>query len=158
MSASRTNFITPDSVNSILTSSETSALRRLVEGCRRYRVLAVRLQALLPEELAHHCTFGNLNGDELVMVVASAAWATRLKYTSEQLIRHCNQHFGINVRRLSIKIDGALFMGPRAEEEPVREAALSPAAHRCVRESLAGCSDPVLREFLERLDQIAKAR
>lgn len=149
---------TPSPIGAIFSSSKTSILSDLVKGSRQHRTFSAHFQPLLPRELAHHCAFASLNREELVVIVASAAWATRLNYLSKDLIAQFNQRFRQSVKRLTIKIDSDYFMGAPSDELPAREATLSPTAHQCVLRSLEQCSDPILRQFLENLDRTFRSQ
>lgn len=143
------------SIQSLLTSSEPSDLQGLLAQCQRHHQMARQVQALLPPELIHYCTLGELDGDRLVMIAASGAWATRLRYAADALLHDCNHHFGTKVSQLSIKIDGSLFRECSKKAEPSKQAKLSPEAHELIKQALNDGDDSVLRPFLEGLNRIA---
>lgn len=57
-----------------------NALEALVKRNALRQSLTAQLRAVVPSELAPHCQVADLTGTRLTIHVASAAWATRLRF------------------------------------------------------------------------------
>lgn len=57
-----------------------NALERLVKGSAAREAWTEQVRAVVPRNLAAHCQVADMRGGRLTIHVASAAWATRLRF------------------------------------------------------------------------------
>lgn len=79
-------------------------LSRLVERAREAGALDARVRALLPDELAAHVTGAVLNGDTVVVLADSAAWATRIRFMAPELVARLAPRYDGGVARVRVKV------------------------------------------------------
>jgi hypothetical protein len=68
-----------------LFSGSDGALARLERGASAAEALAATVRAALPEALRPHVLAANRRGDDLVVIVDSAAWAARVRYAGTRV-------------------------------------------------------------------------
>jgi hypothetical protein len=68
-----------------LSVSLPAAIGKLERQARAASDLAAAVRAKLPEELRPHVLTATRRGDQLVLTVDSAAWATRVRYSGTRL-------------------------------------------------------------------------
>ena len=68
-----------------LFSGLDSGLARLAEKAAAVASLTVKVQQSLPEPLRPHVVSASRRGDDLVVIVDSAAWSARVRYAGPQL-------------------------------------------------------------------------
>jgi hypothetical protein len=79
-------------------------LSRLVERARAAGELDARVRSLLPEPLASHVTGAVLHGDTVVVLVDSAAWASRLRFHGPELVERLAPRYDGAVSRVQVKV------------------------------------------------------
>ena len=81
-------------------------LSRLVERAREAGELDARVRTLLPDGLGAHVTgaaFHAADG-EVVVLVDSAAWASRIRFHAPELVAQLAPRFDGAVRRVRVKV------------------------------------------------------
>lgn len=77
----------------LLKSGSGNSLEKLIRRARKMDDLTTTLQAALPKDLAENLLAANVRDDaQLVLVCSSSAWASRLRFESELLIKVANEH------------------------------------------------------------------
>jgi len=83
-----------------------SDLSRLVERAREAGELDARVRSLLPEGLGEHVTgaaFHQTEG-EVVVLVDSAAWASRIRFHAPELVAQLAPRYDGAVTRVRVKV------------------------------------------------------
>lgn len=62
------------------------------------------MRALLPDDLAAHVTGAVLHGDTVVVLVDSAAWASRLRFHAPELVARLAPRYDGAVTRVRVKV------------------------------------------------------
>jgi hypothetical protein len=140
----------PKSVRHLLKDKPT--LKRLEHGISSRRTLLGEGLAHLPREVAPHCLAAQIEGTRLTLHSDSPAWATRLRYFSNQL-RSLLEPTHPDLREIRIKV-----LLTRASGRPAPKRKPYKSAHAAeVIESSAGATAPgPLREALLRLSRAVK--
>ena len=79
-------------------------LSQLVTRAREAGELDARVRALLPEALAAHVTGAVLHVDTVVVLVDSAAWASRLRFHAPELVARLAPRYDGAVTRVRVKV------------------------------------------------------
>jgi len=79
-------------------------LSQLVLRAREAGELDARVRALLPESLAAHVTGAVLHDDTVVVLVDSAAWASRLRFHAPELAERLAPRYDGAVTRVRVKV------------------------------------------------------
>jgi hypothetical protein len=79
-------------------------LAQLVSRARESGELDARVRALLPDELAAHVTGAVLHEDTVVVLVDSAAWASRLRFEAPELVKRLAPRYDGAVKRVRVKV------------------------------------------------------
>jgi len=106
-----------------------------------------KLQFALPDEVRGRWRLARLDEEELVVVVQSSGWATRLRYLSRVLQDTAQRVGAPRPRRVTIRV--AQTDQRRSTLSP--PGALSEQASRTLRGAAAATADPQLREAFARL-------
>ncbi|MGI6407395.1 MAG: DUF721 domain-containing protein [Thiopseudomonas sp.] len=114
-----------------------------------------KLQALLYQHLApaqrEQLQLGGYDEGVLTLILADAAWATRLRYQQGRLLQQLRQHDEFSgLQHIRLKIRPASAAPPARHEE---RRFLSDTASQNIRRSAESIEDPELREALKRLAQ-----
>lgn len=145
----------PRSVSSILDDPPRS-LRSLLARAGEVQAVHDAVLALLPDELLPHVRAVHAEGDALVIVTASPAWATRLRFIAPGLLEHLAARTDLRVpprvkvmvRTPPTELPAALPPRARAPSRHAAEALLQGAA--------SFAPDDPLRRALERLSRRAR--
>jgi hypothetical protein len=138
----------PTKLDAIVTQNST--LRQLFRQAAAYRELGLGIKALLDEPLRRHIQVATVQGDTLILIADSPAWAAKLRYLTSDLRRRIAENTVFPEVR-SIRVRVAKSGVPRQPDARRPKRPLSKLAVeelRCQAESL---EDPVLREALLRL-------
>lgn len=74
-------------LENLLSTGAGDSLQKLVHHAQQMDALTAALRAVLPGETARNLVAANLREDgELVLICASPAWASRLRFESENLV------------------------------------------------------------------------
>jgi hypothetical protein len=140
----------PTPVNKILTSQRSTAgLRQLIGRLDTLRSLNARLQQLLPTPLAQYCSIASAERGQLVILVSSPAWATRLRLLHPKIIKAFND----------LRIKSVTPQVLPENQQPARSRAgkrrprLSQQSARLLIELAENTSDPKLKNALRRLSR-----
>lgn len=93
------------SVDKVLQEAD-SELATLVTRTRKLQALTLTFRQVLDPELASHCYVGNIENDCLTVLVDSAAWASKLRFSSHSILHNLNQlnHMLSRINKLEVKI------------------------------------------------------
>ena len=110
-----------------------------------------QLRPLLPPPMGEHCVRAIAKKGDLILLVDSPAWASRLRYLSQNLTQQLRQK-GLAVRRIQVKV--TIASSRKLHREGMRRAnPLSPSNAKLLS-SVAECvGDDALRSALLRLSQ-----
>jgi hypothetical protein len=87
-------------LENLLKKGAGDGLDKIIQRAQKLEELTTALRAELPEEAAPNLVAANLREDgELVLICTSSAWASRLRFESEQLVQ--------TARRLGFMVDRA---------------------------------------------------
>ena len=123
---------------------------RLVTQGRELQQLTRLLHKVLDPSLATHCRVGRFAPPQLTVVVDSPAWASRLRFQSNGLIRQLNKKFKEFNGISSIETKIYPVRLPR-RESPVIRRQISPAAAESLTQMANSIDDPGLKRALLRL-------
>ncbi len=91
-------------LKNILNSKDQHDLGSLVENTKRLAKLTENLSFTLPESDRHAIVAANIkNNGELIVICASSAWASRLRYKTKALISAANKT-GIKANSCKIRV------------------------------------------------------
>lgn len=111
---------TPRPIADIVLSSDAAGL---AARAGRLADLGARLNRVLPSALSAQVRLANLRDGKLVFLVASPAWATRLRY-SQALVLEAARQLGLDVQGLVVKV----VAGPAPEAASPASTTLSETA------------------------------
>lgn len=74
-----------------LFSGLDAGIVRLAEKAAAAASLTVKVRQLLPESLRPHVQSASRRGDDLVVIVDSAAWSARVRYAGRRLIERLTE-------------------------------------------------------------------
>ncbi|MBN8426448.1 MAG: DUF721 domain-containing protein [Xanthomonadales bacterium] len=130
--------------------NRASSLGPMVERAIALRALDQNLRRCLPLELSQHCVLANVREGQLVFLVPSPIWHTRLRMESDTLLRHARS-LGVTANRVTAKVvQDATPPLAQTLHKP-----LSPAAAGSLREAAERLSDTELRQQLLALASMA---
>ena len=93
----------PRSIAGLL-DDEGSDLGRTVRRAREMESLRRALVSVLPVELDTHVVGLNVSGDTLVVLVDSAAWATRLRHLQDTCLSGLKSSLGLDLQRIRVLV------------------------------------------------------
>ena len=124
----------------------------VLQRARHLSRLAKAIRKRLPVDLAEHALVANTRGDRVIMIVESAAWATRLRFHPTGFLAGLESPEGQPLRRVEVKVR-PLSREPR----PVRQPRIPSAAVGEELNSVAdGIADEELAQALRRLARNAR--
>jgi len=89
-----------------LFSGLTPKLDSLARAAAETRALAARVQAELPEGVRPHVLSAARRGEELVVIVDSAAWSPRIRYAGRRLKAQLEAGGEPPIARIRVKVRG----------------------------------------------------
>jgi Uncharacterized protein conserved in bacteria len=126
----------------------TGTTARLLEHVRHLQSVNEQLRACIDAEAASHIQVADLSVDRLLIHADSAAWATRLRYLTPQILRCLQQTPSLmTLHRIDIRVS-PLAQPPVRTLHPV---VLSRTSAVVLETAAADLSDPALRDALQRL-------
>ena len=142
------------SVDKVLQEAD-SELAILVTRSRQLRGLTEKFRTLLEPDLAPHCYIGNIDKDRLIVMVDSAAWASKFRFYSQSILPALNSlHPSLSrVTHIQAKILNQVF---EPAPIPYKPPELSPENAKGLRTLADSVDDSDLQEALTRLAQRAK--
>jgi hypothetical protein len=91
-------------LENLLKSGTSDSLEGIVRRARELGELTVALRAALDPEAAPHLLAANLRDDaELVLICSTPAWAARIRFDSEALLRAA-EAAGAAAKRCTVKV------------------------------------------------------
>jgi hypothetical protein len=99
----------PQSLKDLLAGNDLS---RLVLRAREAGELDAQVRALLPESLAAHVTGAVLREETVVILVDSAAWASRLRFHATELVQSLGPRYDGAVTAVRVKVRPGRGGGP----------------------------------------------
>ena len=142
------------SVDKVLQEAD-SELAILVTRSRQLRGLTDKFRALLEPALAAHCYIGNIDNDRLIVMLDSAAWASKFRFYSQSILtdlRNLHPSFS-NVTHIQTKILNQKYEAPPV---PYKPPEMSPENAKGLTTLADSVDDSDLQEALTRLAQRAK--
>lgn len=85
-----------ETINEIFNAKSTkNQFNKLIEQARYLEKLNLLFSKLIDSEFASHCFIGKYDDNEMVLVVDSSVWATKLRYRAPDLIKdlQCQSEF-----------------------------------------------------------------
>lgn len=122
--------------------SRQAPLRRWVENARAQSLLLEQLTLQLPSAIRSHCVGARLDGDTLVVLADSAAWATRLRYAVPRIM----VQFG--ARNLRVRV---MPLDSRPRKKVRDRPRMPPEAALMLAQTAESTEDPALAAVLRRL-------
>lgn len=124
-------------------------LRDICQRAVQMDEMQLKVNHYLPESLRAHCRVGSFHKGCLVVVVATADWATELRYSLPALRDDLRQKAGV-YQLISIKIQIAEDPAKTATKpvKPARKAVLSQSAKEALRNAEALCNYEPLKAAL----------
>lgn len=91
-------------LENLLNAQENNGLEKIIRRAQNMDSLTSSLQAVLPADLAANLVAANLreNGD-LAIVCSSAAWASRLRFETDQLVETARK-LGMTVSGCTVRV------------------------------------------------------
>lgn len=129
---------------------ECSSFATLARRATRLDALDRALRQTLPEPLRSHVRFADLRRGRLVFVVASPAWASRLRLAQGQIIASAR---AIGVEAAGVQAKVGMTERHTVVAPPARTLPPGVASH--LRASAASAQDPELKAIYLRLAAIA---
>lgn len=124
-------------------------LQRLLKQAQTLSQLQVLVHHYLAPAAREQLQLGSYDNGVLTLVLAEAAWATRLRYQEARLLDQLRQHSEFTgLQRIRLKVRPASSAPETAEEE---RRYISATASEHIRDSAENIQDPQLREALQRL-------
>ena len=137
-------------------NDRSAAVERLFRNVEFLQSINRLIAAAVSSKLAPHCAAAGIRDRQLVVLVDSPAWATRLHFEQNQLIQHLRQQPELNsLTGLQIKVRPKESTPPN----PTRRAqALSPESTADIKACADSIDDPALSRALRRLAEHGSKR
>ena len=79
-------------LENLLVSGAENGLEKIIQTAQQMDTLTTSLRGAIEPELAENVVAANVRDDgELVVVCSSSAWASRIRFESEALLRACHE-------------------------------------------------------------------
>lgn len=138
------------SIGHLLQGIETRGGASLHQALASHAELEQRLLSRLPTPLRDHCRVGCIRNNTLIILVDSAAWATRLRFLAPQLVNQLSRDGSVTLSKLEVRIRPQ--NGPAGSPPAVRTASGLSAENAALITSLArSVGDEKLSRALQRL-------
>ena len=140
----------PKQINKLL-RNKNSGFAELITEAKKLEFLNNKLLDLLPSPLAMHCRLAKINKSSLVIVVDSAIWSSRLRYSIPDLLaklKH-HSHFFIPVKKIEIKVNPKFHsMQKGTAHKPIR---ISSKASKCLQDTANSIENDKIKKTLLKL-------
>jgi len=110
------------------------------------------LKSALPPAGHAHIQVAQIEDRELVVITDSAAWSTRLRLHTRDMLYMLSQHTDLDIRSIRIRLRKQRIK-PAAPRRKNKPACLSRSNARLMEQTAAGISDPDLKGALLKLAQ-----
>ena len=137
----------PDKVKQILSSSPH--LKRLLHNGNEQQRILNSIKQLLDKQLSAHCLSAALENGRLRVFTDSAAWASRLRFQSQQLLQQLVLQ-GIPVQQIDVRVSLDSLTKPAPRKKPARPV-LSHSASTLLNETAESLGDSELSRALKKL-------
>ena len=124
--------------------------RRLLEKAAQLEVLTHQLHCCLPIAWRPHAQVANIREGELIILVDSPAWATRLRLHSPFILTTLSDYQNLNIQKISIKQRPSRQPAPKSK---LRARELSPESAKLLRQTADSIDDAKLKEALHCLSR-----
>lgn len=124
---------------------------------RAQQILAIKtlLQQWLPSELAPHCQVLNIHQGRLVLSGPSAAFITRLRYSTPEILDFLNSQSDLpTIHQVIYKV--IPFSSPPIIARPQTKPVLSSATLKLLTEMATNTQHPQLKKSLQKIAAIEK--
>ena len=96
------------SVADILNTPD-GVLKGLLKQSNSLKSINDSVQQMLPDELKDHCEVSEFNQTSLIITAENAAWSTRLRYISSELLASLRKAGHYSLANIQIKIKPSQF-------------------------------------------------
>ena len=96
-------LIMSDPLNPLFSGLD-SGIARLAEKAAAVASLTAKVRQSLPETLRPHVLSASRRGDDLVVIVDSAAWSARVRYAGRRLIERLAQDGEVVTGKVRVKV------------------------------------------------------
>ncbi|NOX08966.1 MAG: DUF721 domain-containing protein [Gammaproteobacteria bacterium] len=142
----------PIRIQQLIKNGRYPQLKQLQRQIKQSDNLTDLLHEIIPFAMHQHCQAGILHDKLLVIITNSAAWATRLRYLTPQIIQHMKKRYRAPINKIQVKIR------PQAKEpqKPTRQATtLSKENAELLKKTANSIQDPELAEALLKLSRLS---
>ena len=140
----------PKQINKLL-QNKNSGFASLITEAKKLEFLNNKLLDLLPTPLAMHCRLVKVSSATLVIVVDSAIWSSRLRYSIPDLLaklKH-HSHFFISIKNIEIKVNPKLHIRQNSiKQKPKR---ISPKTSNCLKHTANSIENEKIKKALLKL-------
>ena len=135
-----------------LLNSGNHELASLITRVRQFAKYNAWLTLNLPKPLNESCAIADIHGNQLILSVNKAIWATKLRFTGMALISQMQSHFPelSHLTQLKVIVTPQLT-DPQRTPEKLSPPHLSAKNALIIRTLAASVTDAKLRAALERL-------
>lgn len=130
---------------------KAGVLQPLMQKAHSLARLDQRVGALLPASIKGHCRVANMRDTALVLLVDSAAWATRLRYLAPDLCRQLQAGELPHLTRVEVRISPPQTQAQ--PKSPARRLRLHAEAAAAIADAAQAIEDPLLKAALRRLSR-----
>ncbi len=138
----------PSSLLALLTNYQ-SRLGNLYEQTQRIQDFKDKLSEHLGSPLNEHCTLANYKNDLIVMHADSPAWATKLRFSTPDIISYMQRECHLNtLKTIRVKVVPTI---KKINRTPARRLILSSKSTKLIRNIANSMTDHNLRNSLLKL-------
>ena len=127
--------------------------QRILRKALELEKIGRAIKVSLPLDCHKHLDVVGIRENELILLTDSPVWQTRLRMFSQIILEALQQHAGITLTRIKIKLaPPTRVIAP----SPPQKRTLSKDSARMIGQTASSISDPELRQAMLRLSQKAK--
>lgn len=140
----------PKKINKLL-QSKNSGIAALITEARKLEFLNNILLDLLPAPLPLHCHLAKINNTTLVIVVDSASWSARLRYSIPDLLAKLKHHsqFFIPIKNIEIKVNPKWDLN--THHVSLKADRISAKTAQCLKETANSIENEAIKKALLKL-------
>ena len=131
-----------------LMQSQTSGLGKLLSHARVLNRLDQILASLLDPNFSRHCQVAELRDRCLILACSNAAFATRIRMISPQLLESFGEEGDFGIERMEIRIAPV----NRPQPEARKKRTLSPAALQALGRFASDSGDAEIQAIFDRIN------
>ena len=137
-------------------SSSNTQIKGLIAQVNHIRELDHTLKRVLDPDLASHCRIGNIQADEISILVDSPVWASQLQYKKTEILFKFNEIKKYStISKVHIKVSPALYKQKQVKTEN-QTLLQSELGSQCLEMLADTTMDSSLSEALRRLSSRLK--